>query len=116
MFQVSIFLVVVPTFLGMMFFVARSGETFSREQNQTIETIKKHSKDVKSFYFILDSNSSLINFFFAFQLDSLMLQIIEQPIEYKAYKIVPLNYRLLCTILTTSCSYFIVLLQIELNV
>lgn len=45
-----------------------------------------------------------------------MLQIIAEPIEFKFFNIKKLNYRFLFTILSVSCSYFIVLLQFEMNV
>lgn len=49
-------------------------------------------------------------------MQTLILQIIEQQIEFKIFHLIPLDYRLLYEVLAASCSFFIVLLQVELDV
>lgn len=46
---------------------------------------------------------------------ALLLQILNRTMEIKIFKVIPLNYALLHTLATTSFSYFIIMIQFELE-
>lgn len=63
---------------------------------------------------ILRIKNFVSNFFF--QMSTLMLQIMEHPIEFRVLNMFSVNYKLLFSILSVSTSYLIVLLQYEIGV
>lgn len=110
----SSILVTMPNLFFLVFMVAKSGEIFKKQQRDILlKLTEKASNDSRVRNRFISKNFMKRDFLF--QVKSFALQIHQQKIEFKVFKIVTLNHAYLFEILTVVCSYFVVLLQYEMT-
>lgn len=106
-----------PVFIYLFCYLLSSGDRFDKETEKILMT--PFNKQLKPFKVsTLIRNALIIGFikFIKFQTEALLLQVIQNPIEFKIFNTVKLDYKLLYTILSAICSYFIILMQYEMGV
>lgn len=101
----------VISLIGLFFVcITVSAELCEIEKKKLLSNFKRNS--LVSFEFSLSS----ILFISFLKINHLMIQIIDQPIEIKIFGIFALNNNFLYEIFALTISYFIVMLQYELEV
>lgn len=104
----------VPVLSIYLFFFLSSGDVVDNKTAELMKLLSNHQKSDtvnKSASYLANS---LIKFYF--QINNFALQIMTQPINFKVLKVLKLNYELIFSLISISCSYFVVLMQFDMGV